>query len=220
MAEWKKTDLEKDAFLKRFFREPESKSLHEKVRKVFSLPIKTGEGKILLKRKSWNGKDIFQIVNDSDSRTVDTKVFIPVFVKKERCIGRLISESAKSKRLFLLSDKVYCDQLNDDIAEINPREWHLIELNDELHKLGIGKFEYRIDNNTRPQVRLVFNKKPTQEKIETILGHSLLIPNDRNSLKTRLQEVTEESGIIEYTGSGFSENIKQELLPVLEAYYR
>ena len=213
--EWGKTDLEDGAFLRKFFRVPNGKPSHEKVRKVFSLPVKTGEGKILLKRKSWNGKDIFQIVNDSDSRTVDAKVFIPVFIKSEHCIGKLLSESARSDKLFLLKEEEYYHQINDDIAEINPRAWHSIALNDELPALGIETLEYCIDNNTRPQIRLTFKDKPEQNKIDLILSHALLKPKEKEKLKTRLREVTEESRVIEYTGSDFSQSINEKVLPVL-----
>ena len=217
--EWEKTDLENDDFLRQFFRVSESRQSHEKVRKVFSLPIKTGEGKILLKRRSWNGEDIFQIVNDSDSRTVDAKIFIPIFVESKGSIAKLLSESARSKKLFLLDEAEYYDRINDDITEIDPTGWHPIELDDRLSSLGIAGLEYRIDNNTRPQVRLTFNKRLEQEKIETILGHPLLKPKEKERLKTQLQEVTEEDKIIEYTGSGFQQGIKQKLLPVLQEHY-
>ncbi|MYH03091.1 MAG: hypothetical protein F4142_11130 [Nitrospira sp. SB0675_bin_23] len=183
------------------------------------MPIKTGEGKILLKRRSWNGEDIFQIVNDSDSRTVDAKIFIPIFVESKGSIAKLLSESARSKKLFLLDEAEYYDRINDDITEIDPTGWHPIELDDRLSSLGIAGLEYRIDNNTRPQVRLTFNKRLEQEKIETILGHPLLKPKEKERLKTQLQEVTEEDKIIEYTGSGFQQGIKQKLLPVLQEHY-
>lgn len=221
--EWEKSTLADDAFLKQFFREPGSKQPHEKVRKVFSLPVKTGEGKILLKRNSWNGKDTFQIVNDSDSRKVDTKAFIPVFVNSKRKIGRLLSESAKSERVFLLSEdknEQYYYRIDDDIKVIDPKAWYCIKLNDDLPKWGIKKLEFCIDNNTRPQVRLTLNNKPKQDEIEKIVDHPLLKPKEKEKLKTRLQEGTEENTIIEYTGSGFQQGIYDKLLPVLEAYYR
>ncbi len=218
--EWEKTNLEDGAFLRRFFREPESKQNHEKVRKVFSLPIKTGEGKFLLKRNSWNGEDIFQIVNDSDSREVNVKVFIPVFIKSKCCIGKLLSESAKSEKLFLLKEEDYYDQINDDIAIIKPRAWHSIELDDELRGWGIGNLEYCIDNNTRPKVRLTFNNRSEENKIDDILRHALLKPKEKERLKERLQKVAEEGGIIEYIGSGFPEIIQKKLFPVLAEYYQ
>ena len=221
--EWKKSTLADDAFLKKFFREPESKQPHQKVRKVFSLPVKTGEGKILLMRNGWNGRDTFQIVNDSDSRKVDTKAFIPVFVNSKGKIGRLLSESAKSDRVFLLSEdknEQYYYRTDDDIKVIDPKAWYCITLNDELPKWGIKKLEFCIDNNTRPQVRLTLNNKPKPDEIEEIVDHPLLKPKEKEKLRIRLQEGTEENTIIEYTGSGFQQGIYDKLLPALETYYR
>lgn len=221
--EWRGTDLEDTAFLRRFFKVSDNKKSHEKTRKVFSLPIKTGEGKILLKRNSWNGKDIFQIVNDSDSRKVDTKVFIPVFVKREGKIGRLLSESARSGGMFLLSEednKPYYDQLDSNIAIIDPKRWHSIETEEtreELRKLGVQKLAYRIDNNTRPQIRLTFCDKPQQKKI---VEHVLLKPKDKTNLCLQLQEVGEQGGRIEYTGAGFPSDVQHVLFPVLAAYHQ
>ena len=80
-------------FLKNFFNTTNHEN-HEKVRKVFSLPIITAEGKLLIKRKSWNNQSIFQIVNDSDSRKVDTKFFVPAFDLTDQSIERNYSSSA------------------------------------------------------------------------------------------------------------------------------
>lgn len=224
--EWRGTDLEDTAFLRRFFKIPDNKKSHEKVRKVFSLPIKTGEGKILLKRNSWDGKDIFQIVNDSDSRKIDAKVFIPVFVKSEDKIGRLLSESARSEGVFLLSEddnKPYYNRLDSNIAIIDPKHWHPIETEEtrkELRKLGVQKLAYRIDNNTRPQIRLTFREEPQQKKIDVIVEHVLLKPKDKENLHSLLREVGEQGGRIEYTGTGFPSDVQHVLFPVLAADYQ
>ena len=119
-----------------------------------------------------------------------------------------------------MSEETYYHQINDDIAAINPTAWHPIALNDELPALGIETLEYCIDNNTRPQIRLTFKDKPEQNKIDRILNHKLLKPKEKEKLKTRLQEGTEESRFIEYTGSSFSQNIKEKLFPALEEFYR
>ena len=223
---WRETDLEDSIFLRQFFRVPDNKRSHEKIRKEFSLPIKTGEGKILLKRNSWNGKDIFQIVNDSDSRKVDAKVFIPIFIKSEGKIGRLLSESARSEGVFLLSEddnKPYYNRLDGNIAIIDPKRWHSIETEEtgkELRQLGVQKLAYCIDNNTRPQIRLTFREKPQQKKIDVIVEQVLLKPKDKENLRSLLREVGEQGGHVEYTGTGFSSDVQRVLFPVLAAYYQ
>ena len=217
--EWKGTNLKDDAFLKEFFNISSNKNDHEKVRKFFSLPIQTKEGKILLKRYSWEKKNIFQIVNDSDSRTVDAKVFIPVFIKSQKCLSRLLSESARSEKIFLLSEdenKPYYEQLGGDIAVIDPIDWHSVTVDKNLHVSGVDKLEYRIDNNTRPRIRITFQDKPKSEKLETILNHDLLKPRNDEDLKSQLSNLPKHGGSVEYTGSGLHRGLLDVLLPVLE----
>ena len=218
---WEKTGLEDHDFLKNFFKVPETKPPHEKVRKVFSLPVKSGEGKFLIKRNSWNGEDIFQIVNDSDSRKLDTKAFIPVFIKNEERIGKLLSESACSERLFLLGENTdeYQNQISNKIAEIDPYCWFPITVPDELCKV-VQNIEYRIDNITRPRIRITLNGKLKPEQIDTILGNRLLKPKDTQTLKTQLQEAGDQGVPIEYTGTGFNRSIGKVLFPVLEKHYQ
>jgi len=64
-------------FLRKYFKS-RTKGSHQKVRKEFSLPILTGQGKFMVRRKSWKGGYIYQIVNDSDSRGPDNKPNISV----------------------------------------------------------------------------------------------------------------------------------------------
>ena len=218
---WEKTGLEDHDFLKYFFKVPETKPPHQKVRKVFSLPVKSGEGKFLIKRNSWNGEGIFQIVNDSDSRKLDTKAFIPVFIKNEERIGKLLSESACSERLFLLGENTdeYQNQISNKIAEIDPYCWFPITVPDELCKV-VQNIEYRIDNITRPRIRITLNGKLKPEQIDTILGNRLLKPKDTQTLKTQLQEAGDQGVPIEYTGTGFNRSIEKVLFPVLEKHYQ
>ncbi|MDE4953504.1 hypothetical protein NAI68_13255, partial [Francisella tularensis subsp. holarctica] len=59
-------------FLKSFINVKSITKLHKKFRKDYSLPISTNEGKYLVKRKTWDNKFIYQILNDSDSRVDGT----------------------------------------------------------------------------------------------------------------------------------------------------
>ena len=213
VSEWENTQLPDNNFLNHFFKIHTDRKSHWKTRKVFSLPVKTDEGKILVKRKSWNGDDIFQIVNDSDSRLIDAKVFIPVFDCRKKELQKLLSKSAKSKNLFLLKKEPYCEQIIRDIQLIDKKYWQEIKLDNELKKLKIQKLEYLIDNNTRPKVRVTFKEKPN---INNIIQHILLKPKDKENLKKQLEN---NNLMIEYTGSGFNRDIQKVLHPILKQKY-
>ena len=61
-----------DAILINHFKSKQN-TKHQRVRKVYSLPIITGQGKLLFARKSWDNNRTLQILNDSDSRKIDNK---------------------------------------------------------------------------------------------------------------------------------------------------
>ena len=169
-----------DGFLREYFLKSR-KNAHEKIRRVFSLPVVTTEGKILLKRKSWNRKDIFQIVNDSDSRMINTKVFVPVFNRKENCIESLLSRSAQSSNAFILAaNEKFHTRTSDNIIKIDPYQWHSINTrNTSLNMLGISSLEYRVDNNSRPRIRLELTKQHRLlELIELIGKYNKSLPLD------------------------------------------
>ena len=219
--EWTKSTVSDEReFLRKHFRikEPSNKRSHERFRKVFSLPVRTDEGKLLLKRKSWNGKPVFQIVNDSDSRKIDAKVFIPVCTK-DGDIGRLLSNSANSSNLFGLDNKNYFPKLTDEIREIDLYKWHRVKLDKDNQKFKIASLSYKIDNNTRPRVRLEFNKTPSQTRIDQILEKPLFKPKEMGKTKKQLQDELQFSMSVEYTGTGFSKEIRRVLSPVLKVTY-
>ena len=219
VREWEKSESD-DEFLRKYFEgKHKGRQPHEKVRKVFSLPIKTDEGKILVKRKSWNEEDIFQIVNDSDSREVSLKPFTPVYCKIERCLTKRLSNLAFSKNIFLLKNEKYLHQLNEDTIEIDPNIWFSIELDQEIIGWGVDKIEYRIDNITRPQVRVTLNREPKLEDIEEILECPLLRARSKDGLRKRLKSEAAQNNSIEYSGNGFQNVVLQRLIPSLDAYY-
>ncbi len=216
---WRESEQDDD-FLRKFFEGSQKKQPHEKVRKVFSLPVKTREGKMLVKRKSWDGEDIFQIVNDSDSREVSLKPFIPVYLKRERRLAKRLSNLAFSKNIFLLKHEEYLYQLNDDIVEIDPNIWFCIEPDKKLIDLGVDRLEYRIDNNTRPQVRVSFNKKPKSEDIKEILACPLLRARSKDALEKWLTTEADKGKSIEYKGNDLQNVVRKKLIPSLDHHYR
>ena len=212
-------------FLCCFFsiKESNNKQPHEKFRKVFSLPIKTNEGKILLKRKSWNGKPNFQIVNDSDP--LGAKSFIPT-IENEHQI-KLLSGSASSSKIFLLKNDKYYSKKIDGMSLIDPDNWYEVKLSEEEEKKlgGIVSLSYRISDNTRPYVRVKFSKKLNMNQIMQLLEEPLLTPrypdNDRSGEKktnmlTSFQEKLDQGEPLEFKGAAFSKPIKKKLSEVFK----
>ncbi len=217
---WMKSpNLEDGEFLRIYFKS-KFKQPHQKLRQVYSLPVKSNQGHVLLKRNSWNNKPIFQIVNDSDSRKIDAKAFIPI-CNRDGDIGKLLSGSAKSQNVFLLNDAEYCTELTEDVKLIEPDKWYELELNNSLEKLGIAVLKYRIDNNTRPLVRIEFCDQLAEKDIGSLLADPLLKPKEKAKVKQELQIRSKQgnSEPIEYTGSGFSSEIRCSLKTVLQQAY-
>ena len=57
-------DQKLNVFLSKYFESTNSKNKHQKVRKNFSLPVVSTIGSIRLRRKSWDGKNIYQVTGD------------------------------------------------------------------------------------------------------------------------------------------------------------
>ncbi len=212
-------ESENGEFLSKFF-SPKHQHPHKKFRQDYSLPIKSSGGHRLLKRKSWNNRPIFQIVNDSDSRTTGAKAFIPV-CNSEGEIGKLLSESAKSRNTFFLKKEKYYFELSDTVKLIDTDKWHQVELSEDLTKLGLTELKYQIDNNTRPGIRVKFDQLLARGKVDEIFQHSLLKPRYLNKLKEEFQTNLNSNELesLEYTAFGFSKDVKRSLRKVLQQYY-
>ena len=119
-------------FLNKHFMEKHSHP-HKKVRKVFSLPVLTGEGRIFLRRKSWTGKYTLQLVNDSDSRKVDNKPGIPIRMADGSRASRL-ANWATSHNIVKPDDKIYTEaQLNEEYEgweDIDTSAWYRVKKNE------------------------------------------------------------------------------------------
>lgn len=220
---WAKSQNKDDSkFLKDYFN-TRDRQTHQRHRQVYSLPIKSDQGHILIKRNSWNNKPIYQIVNDSDSRKIDAKAFTPVCNRNGE-IGKLLSESANSRNIYLLNSTKYYSELSRDVKIIEPERWYEVELKDSLKKIGISVLKYRIDNNSRPRVRIEFNKPPKEKKIDKLFNEPLLKPKpeEKEKVKQELRNKLkrgEESLFVEYTGAGFSSQIKSLLTKALQQEY-
>ena len=187
---------------------------HQKVRKMFSLPIITGQGYTLQKRKSWNEKDIFQIWSDSDSRT-DGNKFSNLASNKSN-LKEVVNKSFISEKQFKLSLKPKDFFLKtDDYKKINPNQWYKISIPQEL-KEYIKNLEYQLDDVTRPQIRIIPSKKLSDQFISAIAENPLTKPRN----KENLDKLKESSQPIEYKGSGLSEKVKQALIEAIKTTNR
>ena len=149
--EQENSGIDFDNFLQKYFA-PQNKMPHQKVRKKFSLPILTTQGRFLLKRKSWNSGATYQIINDSDSRKVDNKATIPVRTPTGE-LGSKLAKWAKSKNIVKLTDSDYTTG-----ESINPQAWYLLDSEKSTLPAGIAKIWYRIDDSTAPTVAIQLGK--------------------------------------------------------------
>ena len=156
--EKKQSGIEFTEFLRDYFLHSNNNNInHQKTRKKFSLSVLTNQGKLLLKRRSWDGRYVYQIVNDSDSRTSsDNKPTIPVRTENGK-IGRRLARWARSKNIVKLKPS---NEKYQEGEEINPNSWWLIDQEKANLSLpdGIDKIWYRIDDNTAYTVKLRLNK--------------------------------------------------------------
>lgn len=126
---------------------------HQKVRKVFSLPVLTNEGKLMMRRKSWSGDYIYQVMNDSDSRKPDNKPNVPIR-KKDGSLGVKLATWAKSNNFVKLkSNEKY------EVGEaIDPKKWYMVDKDKFTLPVQIDQLWYQIDNSTAPSIAIKLAK--------------------------------------------------------------
>ena len=194
-----------DSFLQDYFRSHVSHP-HQKSRKVFSLPVLTKQGKIMLQRKSWQGNNIFQIVNDSDSRGSDNKPNVSIRLD-DGSLGIKLAKWARSKNIvkFPSQDKY------QEGETINPDDWYIVNKNKNSLPDGIDQIWYRIDDSTAPTiaVKLAKDGKELEQKFmeEEICKHGFRKQNERRA--TRNSEAVPEKSPREVCNEFF----KKEIFP-------
>ncbi|AJJ46981.1 type II-B CRISPR-associated RNA-guided endonuclease Cas9/Csx12 [Francisella tularensis subsp. novicida] len=216
--EWQNTTIKDDyEFLKSFFNVKSITKLHKKVRKDFSLPISTNEGKFLVKRKTWDNNFIYQILNDSDSRVDGTKPFIPAFDISKNEIVEAIIDSFTSKNIFWLPKNIELQKVdNKNIFAIDTSKWFEVETPSDLRDIGVATIQYKIDNNSRPKVRVKLDYVIDDDsKINYFTNHSLL----KSRYPDKVLEILKQSTIIEFESSGFNKTIKEMLGMTLAGIY-
>lgn len=211
----KKSNEGSDDFLRNYFNKSNTaEHKHQKVRKVFSLPVANELGHFLQKRQSWNGDDSYQISADSDSRK-DNNKFSRIVLMNNGELKKVINHSFVSPKTFKLKfEDVETDQ---NYREIDPNQWIKIHQKDGDFPCGVESIEYKIDNATRPQVKIYLSnnfKKDIQVNSENILKSPLTKAKVNSELKKKLTS-EDVNNTIEYTASGFNKEIKGKLSEVL-----
>ncbi len=204
-----KDDKEFLCFLQEYFKAaPNHKHAHQKTRNVYSLPVKTGEGKLLLRRRNWNGKHTDQIINDSDSRSVDNKPCLPVRTSEYKKAERL-AWWAQTKNTVKLSTDTYHNG-----EHINSERWYPIECQD--FPTGVKGIEYRVDDCTRPSIRLVLERSKAIVA-DGILKHPLCKAKEKSKAKSLIEGSTGTD--VEYKASGYNREITSALQESLRKHH-
>jgi hypothetical protein len=205
---------EDNNFLKNYFNVSNNTKHHYKIRKDFSLPISSAQGKFLVRRKSWDSKFTYQILNNADPRADQTQLFEPVFKTSEMCISKGLLDSFVSTNIFLLNEDEYCF-INKENLSIDRTKWYEIECSPDLLDHGISFIYLRIDDNTRPSIKLIISD--CNDEIKTVILKSLIVkPNTRKDIESI--DICSNSTLI-YKGSGFNSEIKYLLNNTLSRYY-
>ncbi len=215
--EWKITDLSDEKFLKNYFAKKSNShqsSQHQRSRQDYSLPAKTSEGKFLIKRYSWTGDAVFQVVNESNS---NLKPFVLAIDKDSGKLVELLVDAFKSRNVFRLQRDAYEFELNDKLILIQQDKWISVQLDEDL----ISCLSYKIDNKTRPKICVeIYDKSPETIKkiISLILKNALLRPRyETENEQERIASDLERQGRVEYQGNSMNEEIKQK---VVQAIYK
>ena len=168
------------------------------------MPVLTKQGKMLLKRQGWDGRSIYQVLNDSDSRIQGNKPYMPIRTE-EGTLGKNLSTWARSKRIVML-DKEKCETGES----IDTSSWWLVDSNEFSFPDGIKSIWYRIDDNTRPTISLLLDKDG-KELEETLLECDLFKPRDKTEKKAVEEKIKtlKEGNIVEYKGTQFNRNMKE-----------
>ena len=198
---------------------------HQKVRKMFSLPVPTKGGHTLQKRTSWNKKPIYQIWSDSNSKKDGNKFSSFAINRTKGELKKVINKPFRSKKQFKLNLNTKDTKdffLEKDHIKHIPDSWININLDDHKElKSFVKKLEYQIDDVTRPKIKLTFISSLTKENknklLKAIRGNPLTQPRDDKKENSKdVQKLRDglakNNQPIEYTGSSLNKEVKRVLL--------
>lgn len=206
----KKDKSEFNAFLKEYFKSNNKLQHHIKTRKVFSLPIVTGQGKLMVKRKSWNQNNIFQVINDSDSRKGDNKPALSVWLK-DKSLGKALSEWVKSENIVKLPFDDY-----DEGEVIDSNKWWRVVKNKIPESIkvpqGIEELWYRVDDTTAPSIGIKLGVNGSD--IDLRLIENGILAKKKKKKDTFFESIKKKPKgyIVSYKGKTFCKVIEERLL--------
>lgn len=218
--EWKKRNG-KDAsgFLREHFGIKKVHS-HQRVRKQYSLPVITGQGKILHRGQSWNGKPVYQLLDDSDSRKDGNKPMRMVLSSGGELKNAMNSAFASGNQFKVTEDKNMVSR-GAAFDEIDTGIWHdITEAGDCQWPDCISCVCVKVgDDRDKPKIkiRLSDNYNPSRD-MSAIANFDLLKAKNQKQLKDWLkQENREDAGMVrEYASSG-SAALKRQLVALLSS---
>ena len=152
-------------------------------------------------------------MNDSESRTDGGKPFIPAFDLEKNQIIEVMVSSFISRNIFWLPKNLNIVKVdNKSILAIDTSAWFSIEMQKCLGDLKIKKLEYKIDNNTRPKVKVTLFEQLVEEDINVFVSNVFLKPRYLDKL-TELLKSNELT--FEYHSNGFNKDIYKSLAEIL-----
>ena len=222
---WEKKDKQKDNTFKgflesHFLNEGASKEhAHQKVRKVFSLPVVTSHGALLQSRKSWDKKQILQISNVATSS--GNQFARPVFFKEN--IKETINRPFISKDIFKLQEEkklVFKDYQNFD-----SNKW-LPVTNEIKLPSGIKEVAYQVRDRSRVKIRIQLAEDYSEKLHKKGILNCKLIKcredkKKKNKVENKLRDFLESSpppnSQCTYSGSDFPREIKTIISKIVTA---
>lgn len=195
---------------------------HLKCRVEKSLPLKAREGKILLKRKDWRGGEIFQVVDNADSKSM--QMFLPAYHKEKQTMVKAIAKIFVSKNIFILKNEEYFTA-SENVILIDKNRWFDIGIqNNHLEQSNIIKMAYRVDDLTRPSIRLVVkDEKYIEELINNVdylkINNTQKKDDGKTYKQVQLQKSCKKGFLIEYKGKSYTNKMKNLLNESLKNHY-
>ncbi len=212
-AQKTKEDINFQSFLKKYFQHTAASPMrHQKTRKVFSLPIKTTDGKFLLQRNSWTGRGVFQILEDSNSRSINNKPITPAISSAGFAKKGQLNPWARSKN-FVKLEKI---DLGQESIPIDPEKWFPIMENP--YPEYIEEIYIRVDDTTRPSLWLTLKDVVITEDIAKELLDTPLIQCKDEEVEKTLKIFAAGERRIQYKGSRYNTSIQNALNDALQKH--
>ncbi len=203
------------AFLHDYFiGDDEHTHRHKKIRRVFSLPIFNENAHYLQQRSCVDGQPIYQLIADSDSRKDGNKFSRLALSPKGDLIKIVNSAFANSHMFKLKAVKIYSQ---NDYINIDPNQWLSLkpgQLPEQAWPDGVAEIQYKIDNATRPKIRLRLNDDADDSTTQLLKKHALTKAKNEAEA-SKLDISTPGQWLGPYTSAGFNQEIKDALKAIL-----